>query len=70
MAAATLFGPVAAGAIVERWGWGVMTAAAGVFVASGTVPAVSFSFLGGGDLLIWGQFFYTGGWVFGKEDKK
>ncbi|MCJ1279563.1 hypothetical protein MMC21_007387, partial [Puttea exsequens] len=54
MAAATLFGPVAAGAIVERWGWGVMTAAAGVFVASGTVPA----------------FFYTGGWVFGKEDKK
>lgn len=41
MAAATLFGPVAAGALIERWGWGVMTACMGVFAFSGAVPAVS-----------------------------
>ncbi|KAI4105686.1 MAG: hypothetical protein L6R37_002585 [Teloschistes peruensis] len=51
MAAATLFGPVVAGALVERYGWGVMTAAMGIFVFSGAIPA----------------FFYTGGWIFAKE---
>ncbi|KAI4123417.1 MAG: hypothetical protein LQ338_005270 [Usnochroma carphineum] len=51
MAAATLFGPVVAGALVERYGWGVMTAAMGVFAFSGAVPS----------------FFYTGGWVFSKR---
>ena len=44
MAAATLFGPVAAGALIERWGWGVMTACMGVFAFSGAVPAVSVPF--------------------------
>ncbi|KAI4173166.1 MAG: hypothetical protein LQ343_003093 [Gyalolechia ehrenbergii] len=51
MAAATLFGPVVAGALVERHGWGVMTAAMGVFAFSGAIPA----------------FFYTGGWIFNKK---
>ncbi|KAL8785682.1 MAG: hypothetical protein Q9213_003241 [Squamulea squamosa] len=51
MAAATLFGPVVAGAIVERHGWGAMTAAMGAFAFSGAVPA----------------FFYTGGWIFAKD---
>ena len=41
MAAATLFGPVVAGSLVERFGWGVTTAAMGVFAFSGAVPAVS-----------------------------
>ncbi|KAL8771056.1 MAG: hypothetical protein Q9209_003475 [Squamulea sp. 1 TL-2023] len=50
MAAATLFGPVIAGTIVERHGWGAMTAAMGAFAFSGAVPA----------------FFYTGGWIFDK----
>lgn len=45
MAAATLFGPVVAGALVERYGWGVMTAAMGVFAFSGAVPSVSFSIM-------------------------
>ena len=40
MAAATLFGPVAAGALIERYDWGVMTAAMGVFAFSGAIPAV------------------------------
>ncbi|KAL8921724.1 MAG: hypothetical protein Q9172_003873 [Xanthocarpia lactea] len=40
MAAATLFGPVAAGAIVERHGWGALTAAMGAFAFSGAIPAV------------------------------
>ena len=47
MAAATLFGPVAAGALIERWGWGVMTACMGVFAFSGAVPAVSVYFYPG-----------------------
>ncbi|KAL8935208.1 MAG: hypothetical protein Q9216_005536 [Gyalolechia sp. 2 TL-2023] len=51
MAAATLFGPVVAGALVERHGWAVMTVAMGIFAFSGAIPA----------------FFYTGGWVFNKE---
>ncbi|KAI4254706.1 MAG: hypothetical protein LQ352_002942 [Teloschistes flavicans] len=51
MAAATLFGPVVAGALVERYDWGVMTAAMGIFAFSGAIPA----------------FFYTGGWIFAKE---
>ena len=41
MAAATLFGPVVAGSLVERFSWGVMTAAMGVFAFSGAIPAVS-----------------------------
>lgn len=41
MAAATLFGPVVAGALKEQFGWGVMSAATGVFAFSGAVPAVS-----------------------------
>ncbi|KAL8909536.1 MAG: hypothetical protein Q9171_005015 [Xanthocarpia ochracea] len=41
MAAGTLFGPVAAGVIVERHGWGAMTAAMGAFAFSGAIPAVS-----------------------------
>ncbi|KAL8710612.1 MAG: hypothetical protein Q9220_004836 [cf. Caloplaca sp. 1 TL-2023] len=51
MAAATLFGPVVAGALVDRYGWGVMTMAMGIFAFSGAVPA----------------FFYTGGWIFSKH---
>lgn len=43
MAAATLFGPVVAGALVERYDWGVMTAAMGIFAFSGAIPAVSLS---------------------------
>ena len=41
MAAATLFGPVVAGALIKRYGWGVMTAAMGIFSFSGAFPAVS-----------------------------
>lgn len=40
MAAATLFGPVVAGALVEKYGWKAMTAAMGVFAFSGAIPAV------------------------------
>lgn len=40
MAAATLFGPVVAGALVEQYGWKTMTAAMGVFAFSGAIPAV------------------------------
>ncbi|MDI1485705.1 MAG: hypothetical protein OHK93_003894 [Ramalina farinacea] len=40
MAAATLFGPVAAAALRERYGWGVMSAATGAFALSGAVPTV------------------------------
>ena len=42
MAAATLFGPVAAGALIERYGWGVMTTAMGVFAFSGAIPSVRY----------------------------
>ena len=45
MAAATLFGPVAAGALIERLGWGAMTAAMGIFAFSGAIPAVSLRIL-------------------------
>lgn len=48
MAAATLFGPVVAGALIEQYDWGVMTAAMGVFASSGAIPALLF----------------TGGWIF------
>ena len=41
MAAGTLFGPVAAGTIVNQHGWGAVTAFLGVFAFSGAVPAVS-----------------------------
>lgn len=54
MAAATLFGPVAAGALISRWGWGVMTACMGVFAFSGAVPAVSISLSYIVDRLKWG----------------
>lgn len=40
MAAATLFGPVFAGALIEAYGWGVMTTAMGAFAFSGAIPAV------------------------------
>lgn len=40
MAAATLFGPVAAAAVRERFGWGVMSTVTGVFAISGAVPTV------------------------------
>lgn len=42
MAAATLFGPVVAGTLVEQYGWKVMTAAMGVFAFSGAIPSVGF----------------------------
>ena len=78
MAAATLFGPVAAGALIERYDWGVVTAAMGVFAFSGAIPAVSLParrdmrFLKPGpcgDEILTGnvQFLYTGGWIFGKD---
>ncbi|KAL9008482.1 MAG: hypothetical protein Q9173_006396 [Seirophora scorigena] len=78
MAAATLFGPVVAGALVEAYGWGVMTAAMGVFAFSGAIPAVSSpatflvsSVLGVLRCTVFAdrkmQFFYTGGWVFEKR---
>ncbi|KAI4201647.1 MAG: hypothetical protein LQ350_003126 [Teloschistes chrysophthalmus] len=57
MAAATLFGPVVAGALVEQYGWGVMSAAMGIFAFSGAIPAVGLS----------RSFFYTGGWIFAKK---
>ena len=41
MAAATLFGPVFAGALMERFGWKVMSLAMGIFAASGAIPSVS-----------------------------
>lgn len=41
MAAATLFGPVFAGFLSERFGWKVMSLAMGVFAASGALPSVS-----------------------------
>ena len=51
MAAATLFGPVVAGALIDRYGWGVLTAAMGVFAFSGAIPSVSFG-LGGGSVCL------------------
>ncbi|KAL8902071.1 MAG: hypothetical protein Q9207_004896 [Kuettlingeria erythrocarpa] len=53
MAAATLFGPVFAGALIEAYGWAVMTTAMGAFAFSGAIPAT--------------KFFYTGGWIFAKK---
>ena len=44
IAAATLFGPIAATALKERFGWGVMSAAMGVFAVSGAVPTVRIPF--------------------------
>ena len=41
MAAATLFGPMVAGALIVRYDWGVMTTAMGVFAFSGAIPTVS-----------------------------
>ena len=41
MAAATLFGPVFAGALMDRFGWKIMSLAIGVFATSGAIPSVS-----------------------------
>ena len=41
MAAATLFGPVFAGALMDRFGWKVMSLALGIFAVSGAIPSVS-----------------------------
>ena len=70
MAAATLFGPVVAGALIERYDWGVMTAAMGVFASSGAIPAVSppSNTCGGRDgALTSAQLLFTGGWIFAKD---
>ncbi|TVY49025.1 putative MFS-type transporter [Lachnellula occidentalis] len=40
MAAATMFGPIVAGAISEQYGWKAMTVAMGVFSISGAIPTV------------------------------
>ncbi|KAL8797641.1 MAG: hypothetical protein Q9182_007144 [Xanthomendoza sp. 2 TL-2023] len=50
MAAGTLFGPVVAGALVDRFDWGTMTAAMGIFAFSGAIPT----------------FYYTGGKLLSK----
>jgi len=42
MAAATMFGPIVAGAISEQYGWKAMTVAMGIFSISGAIPTVSF----------------------------
>ena len=42
VAAATLFGPVAAGASMKQLEWKVMSATMRVFVFSGAIPSVSF----------------------------
>lgn len=41
MAAATMFGPVVAGAIKEQYGWKAMSVAMGIFSISGAVPTAS-----------------------------
>lgn len=41
MAAATMFGPIVAGAISEQYGWKAMTVAMGIFSISGAIPTVS-----------------------------
>ncbi|KAL8814605.1 MAG: hypothetical protein Q9223_006183 [Gallowayella weberi] len=51
MAAGTLFGPVVAGALIDRFGWSTMTAAMGVFAFSGAIPT----------------FYYTGGKLLSKN---
>ncbi|TVY94326.1 putative MFS-type transporter [Lachnellula willkommii] len=45
MAAATMFGPIVAGAISEQYGWKAMTVAMGIFSISGAIP--TFFFTGG-----------------------
>ncbi|TAQ89626.1 hypothetical protein B7494_g2003 [Chlorociboria aeruginascens] len=40
MAAATMFGPVVAGAIKEQYGWKAMTVAMGIFSISGAIPII------------------------------
>ena len=44
MAAATLFGPVFAGCLSQRYGWKTMTLAMGIFSLSGAIPSVSVAF--------------------------
>ncbi|KAI9642954.1 hypothetical protein NHQ30_008688 [Ciborinia camelliae] len=53
MAAATIFGPVFAGAIITHYGWKAMTLAMGMFSLTGAIPCL----------------FFTGGWLFRKEYK-
>ncbi|SLM38729.1 mfs general substrate transporter [Lasallia pustulata] len=52
MAAATVFGPVFAGLLLERFGWKVMSLALGIFATSGAIPSLLF----------------TGGWLFDKSE--
>jgi MFS family permease len=41
MAAATMFGPIFAGSLVENHGWKTMAWSMGVFSFSGAIPCVS-----------------------------
>ena len=41
IAIATVFGPIAATAFKERFGWSGMSVAMGIFAVSGAVPTVS-----------------------------
>lgn len=41
MAAATLFGPVVAGTLIQNYGWKTLTLAMGIFSFSGAIPSVS-----------------------------
>lgn len=41
MAAATIFGPVFAGAMITQFGWKTMSLAMGIFSITGAIPCVS-----------------------------
>ncbi|TGO87351.1 hypothetical protein BPOR_0232g00110 [Botrytis porri] len=51
MAAATIFGPVFAGALITQFGWKAMTLAMGIFSLTGAIPCL----------------FFTGGYLFKEE---
>ncbi|TGO09431.1 hypothetical protein BTUL_0166g00290 [Botrytis tulipae] len=51
MAAATIFGPVFAGALITQFGWKTMTLAMGIFSLTGAIPCL----------------FFTGGYLFREE---
>ncbi|KAJ8059907.1 hypothetical protein OCU04_011530 [Sclerotinia nivalis] len=53
MAAATIFGPVFAGALITQYGWKTMSLAMGIFSLTGAIPCL----------------FFTGGRLFRKESK-
>ncbi|CAD6450801.1 0393c4d8-d7af-4f58-aa68-537893771d0a [Sclerotinia trifoliorum] len=53
MAAATIFGPVFAGALITQYGWKTMGLAMGIFSLTGAIPCL----------------FFTGGRLFRKESK-